>query len=87
MDLEMIVLNEVKSDRERQIPYDITDTWNLKYGANELIYDTKTGSQTYRTDVWLPWVREGHRVETDWESGISSRKLVCTGWINNKALL
>ena len=46
MDLEMIVLNEVKSDRERQIPYDITDVWNLKYGTNELIYETETESQT-----------------------------------------
>ena len=42
----MIVLNEVKSDRERQIPYDITDVWNLKYGTNELIYETETESQT-----------------------------------------
>ena len=24
MDLEIIILNEVKSERERQIPYDIT---------------------------------------------------------------
>ena len=46
MDLEMIVLNEVKSDRERQGLYDITDVWNLKYGTNELIYETETESQT-----------------------------------------
>ena len=31
-----------KSERERQIPYDVTYTWNLKYGANELIYKTET---------------------------------------------
>ena len=30
MDLEMIKLSEVKSDRERQISYDITCMWNLK---------------------------------------------------------
>ena len=24
-----------KSERERQIPYDITYMWNLKYGTNE----------------------------------------------------
>ena len=29
MDLEMIILSEVKSDRGRQIPYDITHMWNL----------------------------------------------------------
>ena len=30
MDLEIIILSEVKSDRERQISYDITSMWNLK---------------------------------------------------------
>ena len=35
-----------KSERERQIPYDITYMWNLKYDTNELIYETETDSQT-----------------------------------------
>ena len=35
-----------KSQRERQIPYDITYMLNLKYGANEPIYKTETDSQT-----------------------------------------
>ena len=35
-----------KSERERQIPYDITYLWNLKYDTNEDIYETKTDSQT-----------------------------------------
>ena len=30
MYLEIIILSEVKSDRERQISYDITYMWNLK---------------------------------------------------------
>ena len=34
MDLEIIILNEVKSERERQIPYDITYMWNLNYDIN-----------------------------------------------------
>ena len=29
-----------KSDRERQIPYDMTYMWNLTYDTNELIYKT-----------------------------------------------
>ena len=33
----IIILSEVKSDREKQISYDITDMWNLKYDTNELI--------------------------------------------------
>ena len=35
-----------KSERERQIPYDITYMRNLKYDTNELIYETQTDSQT-----------------------------------------
>ena len=37
-----------KSERESQIPYDITYMWNLKYDTNELIYGTETDSQTQR---------------------------------------
>ena len=47
-----------KSERERQIPYDTTYMWNLKYGTDEPIYRTETDSQTWRTDVWLPRGRE-----------------------------
>ena len=35
-----------KSEREKQIPYDITYMWNLKYDTNELIYETETESGT-----------------------------------------
>ena len=35
-----------KSEREKQILYDITYMWNLKYGTNEPIYKTETDSQT-----------------------------------------
>ena len=31
---------------ERQIPYDITYMWNLKYDRNELIYEREIDSQT-----------------------------------------
>ena len=37
-------LNE--SERQRQIPYDITYMWNLKCDTNEHIYETETDSQT-----------------------------------------
>ena len=39
-----------KSEREKQIPCDITYMWNLKCGINELESD----SQTWKTDLWLP---------------------------------
>ena len=35
-----------KSERERQMPYNITHMWNLKYDTNEPIYETETDSQT-----------------------------------------
>ena len=42
MDLEIIILNESKSDRERQLLYDSAYMWNLKKkGTNELIYKTE----------------------------------------------
>ena len=45
MQLEITTLSEV-SQRERQIPYDITYMWNLKYDTNEPIYETETDPQT-----------------------------------------
>ena len=39
-----------KSQREKQIPCDITAMWNLKHDANELIYETETDSKIQRTD-------------------------------------
>ena len=30
MDLEILILNEIKSDREKQVSYDITYMWNPK---------------------------------------------------------
>ena len=44
----------MKSERERQIPCDITYMWNLNYKTNELIYKTETDSQTQKTNLWLP---------------------------------
>ena len=35
-----------QSGRERQIPYDITYMWNLKYGTNQPIHKTEIVSQT-----------------------------------------
>ena len=35
MELEILILSDVKSERERQIPYDITYMWNLKYATLE----------------------------------------------------
>ena len=39
----MITLSE-KSERERQIPYDITYMWNLKSDTNEVVCETEADS-------------------------------------------
>ena len=49
--LEVIILSKVKSERERQRSYDITHLWTLKYDTNELIYETEIDSRTYRIDL------------------------------------
>jgi len=41
--------------------------WNLKYGTNELIYQTETGSQTERAKLWLTKGKgEGRNKEGVW---------------------
>ena len=54
MQLEILILSKIKSERERQIPYDNTYRRNLKCGTNESTYRTEMDSQTWRTDLWLP---------------------------------
>ena len=48
-----------KSERERQIPYDIICIWNLIYDTNERIYKTKTDSETQKTNLCLPKEKRG----------------------------
>ena len=43
MNLEIIMLSKIS---QRQIPYDITYMWNLKYDTNELTYKTEIDPQT-----------------------------------------
>ena len=55
------------SEREGQIPYDITYIWKLKYDTNENIYEAETDSKTSRTDLWFPggkaqWEGDGMRI-------------------------
>ena len=83
MDLEITILSEVKSDRERQI-YVITYMQNLKYDSNELIYKTETDSQTQKTNLQLP--KGKGRGGINQESGINRYTLFYIKQINNKVL-
>ena len=42
-DLEVIILSEIS---QRQVPYNATHTWNLKYSTDELVCKTEADSQT-----------------------------------------
>ena len=37
MELETLILSEVKPERKRQMPYDTTYLWNIKYGTDDPI--------------------------------------------------
>ena len=47
IDTESIILSDVRS---KQITYDITYMWNLKYDSKEHIYKIETGSQRRHLD-------------------------------------
>ena len=49
MQLDILILSEIKSERVRQIPYDITYMWNLKCGTNAYIYETEIDSHRQQT--------------------------------------
>ena len=65
MQLEIIILSKVKSEREEQIVYDIYYMWNLKYHTNKPIYKQKRthkcGEQTCicHREVGREWVELG----------------------------
>ena len=69
-----------KSERERQIPYDITYIWNLIYGTNEPFHRKENhglGEQTCGC-------QEGKR---GWEFGVNRCKLLHLECIGNEVLL
>ena len=64
--------------REKQVPYDITYTWNQKYNTNEPHYETEQS---------LTSGCQGMGFEGGVEVGVSKGKLLCIEWINSKILL
>ena len=67
MDLEIIILSKGSKQRERQIPYDITYTWNLKCDTDKLIYGTETDSNIENRLVVAKTCVEGSRGGMDWD--------------------
>ena len=71
-----------KSERERQIPYDITYIWNLIYGTNEPF----PRKETHRIGEQIYGYQGGGR-QMDWEFGFNRCKLLHFEWISNEILL
>ena len=63
-----------KSESKRQIPYDVTYMWNLKYGKNEPIY--KTDRLTDIENRLVVAKEEGGGRGMDLEFGVSGCKLL-----------
>ena len=61
-----------KSERERQIPYDISYMWNLKHGTNEPVKQKQTNRHREQICGCGVWGRRG----MDWEFGVSRWKLL-----------
>ena len=51
----MDATRDYHTKRERQIPYYMTQMWNLKYDTNESIYETETYSQTPENRLEEGW--------------------------------
>ena len=64
MDLEIIILSEVSQTEKDKYHMISVICRILKKDINELIYKTKTDSQSYRRDLWLPGGKLGgsHRL-------------------------
>ena len=71
-----------KSERERQIPYDITYIWNLIYGTNESFHGKENHGHGEQTcGCW-----EGGNGVVG-ELGVNRYRLLPLEWISNETLL
>ena len=73
-----------ESERERQIPYEISYMWHLKNGTSESIYETETECWPWRTDCGCQGGRDLGRVEQ--KVGVSRCKLSYTEFINHTVI-
>jgi len=71
-----------KSERERQMSYDIIYIWNLIYGMNESFYKKETHGPEEQT-CGCQWGGRG----MDWEFGVNRCKLFHLEWVSNEILL
>ena len=65
-----------KSERERQIPYDISYGWNLKHDTNEHIFEIETDSWSQRTHCGC----QGEGLEKGWSGRLRLAEIGCYIW-------
>ena len=83
MQVETFILHEV---RERQMPYDITYMWNLKYGTDDPICKKETDHG--HAEQTCGWQREeGGGNWIDGEFGVGKCELLYLEWISTGVLL
>ena len=63
---------KLKSDREKQMPYDITYMWSLKYDTKEPICETETTHRRGEQTCGCQWCGGGKSRE----SGVSRHELL-----------
>ena len=66
------------SQKEKDIPYDITYMWNLKYSTSDTIYKTETDHGHGESTCGYQWGGRG-----EWEFGVSRCKLLHLDWLSN----
>ena len=75
-----------QSEKERQIPYDITNIWNLKYDSNEIyLWNRNRIMDTKNRLVVAKGKRTGEEME--WAVEVSGYKFLYIEWMNNKVIL
>ena len=68
MDLEIVILSEVKSDTERQISYDIAYLWNLKKRVQMNLFTKQKQSHGCRKQTYgYQGISGGRDKLRDWE--------------------
>ena len=74
----------MKSERERQVPYDVAYIWNLIYGTSEPFHRKETHGLEEQTCSCQGVEGES---EMEWEFGVGRCKLLHLEWISNEILL
>ena len=86
MELETYILliwnKQSKSERERQIPYDVSYIWTLIYGTNEPFHRKENPGHGKKTSGC-----QAGGSGMDWEFGVNRYKLLPLERISNEILL